>query len=322
MTLPNGFLEDVSLICFVCGDLDAAVERYAADLGVGPWEVFDFAPPVLRDTEVAGRPCDYSMRVAFAAVGEMGWALLEPKSGPTIYADFLRRQGAGLHHAGFLHPRLSYDACIREFRDRGFALVQRGDYCGRFCYFGTRERAHLIFELVENPEAVMTGMLYRHPASDAGIAKGAGPLFRRTVSVGLVTGDLDATLAVYAGELGIGPWSLYEPRTRAAPRRAVASIGRCLWELVEPGQGPSSYRERLDRAGAGAHHVGVAGARLGYEDTRAHFQRRGIGSSETAFGGPRACYLETAPIMGVKLKLIEGDGPPILPPADRRYPAE
>lgn len=319
MALPNGFLDDVSLICFVCGDLDAAVRRYADELGIGPWEVFDFAPPLLRDTEVAGRPCAYSMRVAFAGVGDIGWALLEPKAGPTIYADFHRRQGDGLHHAGFLHQRHSYDACIGEFGRRGFPLVQRGDYCGRFCYLGTHERAHLIFELIEDPAAVMSDVRYRYPAAEAGDR--SAPMFRRTVSVGLVTGDLDATLAAYAGGLGIGPWSIYEPLARAAPRRAVATIGRCLWELVEPGAGPSSYRDRLDRTGAGAHHVGIAGARLGYAGTRAQFRQRGIGSSETALGGLGACYLETDGIMGVRLKLFDGDGVPALPPADRHYPA-
>jgi len=319
VTLPNGFLDDVSLICFVCGDLDAAVRRYADELGIGSWEVFDFAPPLLRDTEVAGRPCSYDMRVAFTAVGDMGWALLEPKSGPSIYADFHRRQGDGLHHAGFLHRGLSYDACIGEFGKRGFPLVQRGDYCGRFCYLGTRARAHLVFELIEDPAAVMSDVRYRYPAPDAGVQ--AKPMFGRTVSVGLVTGDLAATLAVYAGELGIGPWSIYEPRSPSEPRRAVARIGRCLWELVEPGQGPSSYRARLDRTGAGVHHVGIAGARAGYEAARAEYRRRGIGASETGFGGVRACYLETEPIMGVKLQLFDGEGLQALPPADARYPA-
>lgn len=319
MPLPNSFLDDVSLLCFVCGDLDAAVRRCADELGIGPWEVFDFAPPLLRDAEVAGRPCDYDMRVAFAAVGDMGWALLEPKSGPSIYADFLSRRGDGLHHAAFLHAGHSYEACIAEFGRRGFPLVQRGDYCGRFCYLGTRERAHLIFELIEDPAAVMRGLRYRYPTPDAGVR--SEPMLGRTVSLGLVTGDLAATLAVYAGELGIGPWSIYEPRARSEPRRAVARIGRCLWELVEPGQGPSSYRAQLDRTGPGAHHVGVAAARPGYEAARAEYRRRGIGAAETSFGGVRSCYLETEPILGVRLQLFDGDGLPTLPPADARYPA-
>lgn len=318
MALPNGFLDDVSLLCLVYGDLDAAVRRYADTLGVGPWEVFDFAPPLLRDTEIAGRPSAYEMRVAFASVGGMGWALLEPKRGPSIYADFHRRQGDGLHHAAFLHAGLDYDACIREFGRRGFPLVQRGDYCGRFCYLGTRERAHLIFELIEDADAVMRDVRYRYPAP-AGVP--SEPMFRRTVSVGLVTGDLAATLAAYADDLGIGPWSIYEPRARSEPRRAVARIGRCLWELVEPGEGPSIYRDRLDRRGPGAHHIGVAGARLGFAGAREHFRGLGIGSRDATLRGLGACYLETGPMMGVRLKLFDGEETPTLPPPDSHYPA-
>lgn len=318
MALRNAFLDDVCLLCFVCGDLDAAVRRYADELGVGPWQVFDFAPPLLRGTEIAGKPAAYSMRVAFASVGDMGWALLEPKTGPTIYSDFYRRQGNGLHHAAFLHAALSYDACIAEFAGRGFPLTQRGDYYGRYCYLDTRERAHLVFELIENPDAVMQDVAYRYPSEGALAAR---PLFDRTVSVGLVTADLDASLATYTEGLGIGPWSLYEPASRREPRRAVARIGRCHWELIEPGEGPSSNRQRLDRLGPGAHHVGVTCSRSSFDAAIAALRSRGIGSLDASAGRARAAYLDTEALMGLRLKLFEGNRYPDPASPDRVFPA-
>jgi len=316
MAPGKAFLDDVSLLCFVCGDLDVAVPRYAAELGIGPWEVFDFAPPRLNDTTIAGRPVAYSMRVAFASVGDMGWALLEPKSGPTIYADFHRRQGDGLHHAAFLHAGLSYEACIAEFGRRGFPVTQSGEYCGRFCYLDTRERAHLVFELIADANAQMQGLVYRHPPAGAGAIE---TVFGRTVSVGLVTDDLERTLATY-GQLGIGPWSIFEPASRRDARRAVARIGRCHWELIEPGEGSSGYRERLDQKGPGAHHLGMTSA-AGFDAAIAALGRREIGAQNVTEGSVRAAWLETGALMGLRLKLYEGDRYPALTSPDRVMPS-
>lgn len=119
MALQNSFLTDLSLLCFVCADLDETVRRCATELGIGPWEVFDFAPPLLHDTKIAGKPAPYRMRVAFSAVGGMGWSLLEPTEGASIYAEFLRERGPGLHHVAFLHQPLGYTDCVREFARRG-----------------------------------------------------------------------------------------------------------------------------------------------------------------------------------------------------------
>jgi hypothetical protein len=314
VTLENGFLTDLSLLCFVCADLDETVRRCATELGIGPWDVYDFAPPRLFDTEISGAPAPYRMRVAFSAVGGMGWSLLEPTGGASIYADFLKRRGPGLHHVAFLHEPLSYADCIREFGRRGYAVVQKGNYCGRFCYLDTRERAHLVFELIEDHDATMLDRLYRFPEESDGA--GAAPLFDRTVSAGLVTGDLSRSLALYAGELGIGPWSVEERVSPVIARRATAQIGRYLWELVEPGEGASAYRERLDAKGASAHSIGVSGS--DYEGTLARLRARHIDIAPADGANGRAAYLATEDILGVRLKLFERE--PGVSSAGTRYP--
>ena len=303
MTSDPKFLNDTILICLVCADIDTTVRRCQDVLGIGPWEIYDFIPPLQHDTKLRGRDEPYTMRVAFGAVGQVGWSFLEPKAGASIYREFLTSRGAGMHHAAFLHEGRSYREAIAEFERRGFPMVQQGSYCGRYCYFDTRDRAHMIFELVEDPEATMQGLVYRYP--DTADAVAATPIFDATRAIGLVTGDLDETLSAY-GALGIGPWTVNEPDRPDGVRRAHTQVGRCAFELVQPGRGNSIYREFLDRRGPRVHHLTMGHGTLGYDECKAQFAARGIAAiGETHRGDVRACYLETEPILGLRLRITD-----------------
>ena len=302
MTTAPCFLDDLSLICLVCADLDTTVRQCQDRLGIGPWEIYDFVPPMLHDTKLRGRDEPYAMRVAFGAVGNVGWSFLEPKSGSSIYAEFLASRGNGLHHAAFLHDGLSYDQAIAEFARRGFPVVQQGNYCGRYCYLDTRERAHLIFELIEDADAAMQGLIYRYPGPGDCAAP---PAFDATCAIGIVTTDLDETRAIYEA-LGIGPWLGGEADAASGIRRSTAPVGRSAIELVQPGPGPSVYRDFLERRGAGVHHLYLGRAHVGYEECRNRFAAGGIATvGDGEVGGRRAGYLETEAILGVRIRITD-----------------
>ncbi|MEX0807333.1 MAG: VOC family protein [Dongiaceae bacterium] len=303
MTPAPKFLTDTVLICLVCTDIDKTVRRCQDLLGIGPWEIYDFVPPLQHDTKLRGRDEPYTMRVAFGGVGSVGWSFLEPKAGSSIYREFLTSRGAGMHHAAFLHAGLSYPEAIGEFEKRGFPMVQQGSYCGRYCYFDTRDRAQMIFELVEDPDAIMQGLVYRYP--DGANGNAAAPAFDATRAIGLVTADLDATLSAY-NALGIGPWTVDQPEGHGGVRCAHVQVGRCAFELVQPGRGDSLYREYLDRRGPRVHHLTMGHSGLGYDECKAQFAARGIAAiGETRDGNERACYLETESILGLRLRITD-----------------
>jgi catechol 2,3-dioxygenase-like lactoylglutathione lyase family enzyme len=303
MTPAPPFLSDTALICLVCTDIDTTVRRCKDVLGIGPWQAYDFIPPLQHDTKLRGKDEPYTMRVAFGAVGGIGWSFLEPKSGASIYREFLTSRGAGMHHAAFLHAGLSYREAIAEFEKRGFPMVQQGSYCGRYCYFDTRDRAHMIFELVEDPEAIMQGLVYRYP--DRVDPRAPAPVFDATRAIGLVTADLNETLSAY-GALGIGPWIVDESEGPDGVRRAHTQLGRCALELVQPGRGNSIYSEFLDRRGPRVHHLTMGHGALGYHACKAQFAARDIAAiGETRHGDRRACYLETEPILGLRLRITD-----------------
>jgi methylmalonyl-CoA/ethylmalonyl-CoA epimerase len=297
VALPNSFLTETNLICLVCPDRETAARRCVEELGIGPWEFYDFVPPGQKDDMIGGKPVPYTMRVAFAEVGAVGWAFLEPLTGPTIYAEFLARKGAGVHHAAFEHDGLDYDGAVGEFARRGLAVAQSGFFGGRYCYFPTREAAHIIFELVDAAGGEMPEPVGRFPEGSGTMPPG----FVQTASLGLVCANLDETVKVYADQLGIGPWEIADDGDGAG-RRASARVGGFGWEIVEPGAGASAYAEFLERRGPGVHHIGVTAAPGEYGARRAALAQQGFAVVGEEAG---ASIFATDDVLGARLKLID-----------------
>ncbi len=90
------------------------------------------------------------------------------------------------------------------------------------------------------------------------------------VQVALVVTDLRATMAKYHEVLGWGPWNVYEYRrpwlngeelhgeaAEFTMLGAETQVGSVWFELIEPGEGPSIYKEWLEAHGEGVHHLMV-----------------------------------------------------------------
>src|SRR5688572_15422751 len=96
MQFPK-LVKDITQVAIVVRDLDAAMEHYSR-LGVGPWRVYTYAPPRMTDTRLRGVPTPFSMKLALAWTNDMNWELIQPLDGPSIYWEFLRDHGEGIHH--------------------------------------------------------------------------------------------------------------------------------------------------------------------------------------------------------------------------------
>ena len=80
----------------VVADLDKAVKIYTEELGYGPFEMGDgafFADKIINGEIGPGLP----MKTATYRSGTYEIELIEP-TGPSIYMDFLQKNGPGTHH--------------------------------------------------------------------------------------------------------------------------------------------------------------------------------------------------------------------------------
>ena len=149
--LPIGRIDQV---CVVVRDLYRAMERYRARLGIEPWRVYTYGPPLVKDLTYRGRPADYQMRIALAQYGNLTFELIQPLRGPTIYHEFLERQGEGIHHFGVFVP--SFDEAVAAARAAGFEVIQSGRGFGvhgdgGYAYLDTEAELGAIYELIEIP---------------------------------------------------------------------------------------------------------------------------------------------------------------------------
>ena len=117
----------ISQIAVVCHDLQKTMETYTKLLGWGPWNVYRHEPPRLHETVVRGEQVDYTMLGAETHVGDMGFELLQPLEGPSIYKDWLEEHGEGLHHvAVMLHDFEESTELKRRFAEIGSPVLMGG----------------------------------------------------------------------------------------------------------------------------------------------------------------------------------------------------
>lgn len=83
-------------------DADAMFERFVTHFGVDrdSLDVSDTKDPNLRykDATVHGKPQRYDARFLFFQLGGIEIELIQPLDENSIYAEFLKQHGEGLHH--------------------------------------------------------------------------------------------------------------------------------------------------------------------------------------------------------------------------------
>lgn len=141
-------LKRVDQICLVVKDLQKTIEQYWRSLGIGPWKIFLFEEPLLREMTIRGKPKKYRMHVAICQLENIYIEVIQPIEGETIYKEFLEKNGEGLHHLGFIIDHL--DKEMKQFEANGFRILQSGRFQeGGFAYLDTQENFGTILELIE-----------------------------------------------------------------------------------------------------------------------------------------------------------------------------
>ena len=152
-------LGDVLQVGLVVKDLRRSMETYWTLLGIGPWRIYTYAPPMLREATVRGQRTDFSMRIACAQAGPTQLELIQPLDGPSIYREHLATKGEGLHH---IQSRVEnhIEEVLAAFAARGIGVLMGGKFGeGEFYYLDTEPTLGVIYEIFQRknrpaPDAV------------------------------------------------------------------------------------------------------------------------------------------------------------------------
>jgi catechol 2,3-dioxygenase-like lactoylglutathione lyase family enzyme len=144
----------IAQVAFVVRDLDAKMRAFHQDLGIGPWAIYAFEPPRVKDMTYRGQRQDFRMRVGFAMCGDTQIELVQSVAGPNLYEEFLEQCGEGVQHLGVHVPDM--DAATQQMQALGYDLIQSGrgygvQGDGAFAYFATADRLGTLIELIQLP---------------------------------------------------------------------------------------------------------------------------------------------------------------------------
>ena len=118
----------ISHVGVVVPDLRWALRQHSEVFGWGPWEVFRRRAPILHETTVRGEPVELAFDLAETTLdGGVGFELLQPVAGPTIYREWLDAGGTGLHHLGCIFTdRGAYERATARLLAEGGESVMTG----------------------------------------------------------------------------------------------------------------------------------------------------------------------------------------------------
>ena len=150
-TSQAGMFSDLVQIGVVVRDLDRAIAFLSDVLGIGPFRTITWPPPDRTDIQRTyhGEPGDFSARMAFAELGSIELELIQPLEGESIWSDFLKQRGEGIHHIRF--NTANTRPLIQYLAEHGIKVSQRGSGLRpgtEWAYFDTESEIGFIVEIM------------------------------------------------------------------------------------------------------------------------------------------------------------------------------
>ena len=142
-------LKEINQVCVVVNDLKKSMEYYWHTFGIGPFTIHTYEPSFVTDMMIRGERVDYRMKIAFAKMGSIQLELIQPL-GESIYAEFLREKGEGIHHIGCYVDNI--DDAVAMAEKQGLTVMQSGKRPGSgYAYLDTEKTLGAIWELIQRP---------------------------------------------------------------------------------------------------------------------------------------------------------------------------
>jgi catechol 2,3-dioxygenase-like lactoylglutathione lyase family enzyme len=150
-------------IAWVTHDLDATEAALTALLGAKKWVRMPdvrFGPDTCT---YRGAPADFVAHISLSYAGDMQLELIEPVTGDSIYSEFLRDCGPGLHHICMrADDRAAFAAALRDAGALGVDVVTQGVMPGgmEFAYLSAPAAGIPFVEIAYIPDDIQAFFEY------------------------------------------------------------------------------------------------------------------------------------------------------------------
>lgn len=124
-------------VCWVVRDLQKSMESMRNRLGIGPWDIYISQPSFFQDVHYRGETNGFTMDCARAKLGKMDLELIQPTQGDSIFSDFLKEHGEGIHHFGWMVTS-DLNEAVKSMQEQGFPCLMSARIPGiRIAFFDT-----------------------------------------------------------------------------------------------------------------------------------------------------------------------------------------
>jgi hypothetical protein len=165
VTMTNAELEKYNAgrkfwqVCTATNDIDKTVKAWVDVLGVGPWRISTFSNESMKGFTVGGKSVEepFKFLIGISHIGDIEIEIIQPVYGPSIYPEFLKRKGPGLHHIKEKLLGDSLDKEIKRYNSIGCDVLQTGWFADQdvHYYINTEPKTDFIMELGNCPEIIV-----------------------------------------------------------------------------------------------------------------------------------------------------------------------
>jgi methylmalonyl-CoA/ethylmalonyl-CoA epimerase len=153
--MNKAVFNQVVQIGIVVRDAEATARRYRDLLGLDDWRFNDVDTVEGKGSNfrTGGQAIAARALIAWMPLGNVELELIEPRDETSVYAEFLRDKGPGIHHVMFVTP--DYDRCVSHMASHGVSTLGSGALQHtRFQLFDTQADLGLICEIAEGEPLV------------------------------------------------------------------------------------------------------------------------------------------------------------------------
>jgi 4-hydroxyphenylpyruvate dioxygenase-like putative hemolysin len=147
-TLQLGAVRQIGM---VVRDLEKSMVNYQRSFGVGPFAVFHFRP---EKSYVRGRDGKIALKIGIAPLTpELSLELIEVEEGQPFHLDFLKANGEGVQHLGFVCN--DYERVLSQAESMNIPVLMSAETFVegmghvRGVYLDTLDLAGVLFEVIE-----------------------------------------------------------------------------------------------------------------------------------------------------------------------------
>jgi catechol 2,3-dioxygenase-like lactoylglutathione lyase family enzyme len=136
-------------VALVVRDIEEVSRAWAKVLGAAPPPIRETEGPEVTEVEYRGASTPGRAKLAFFQLGEqVSLELIQPIGGPSVWQEWLERNGEGFHHLAFRVQGLQ--EVVGQLQQEGIRLVQRGEFKGgRYAYLDAAASLKVLLELLE-----------------------------------------------------------------------------------------------------------------------------------------------------------------------------